>query len=126
MKKNKILLLEDNPVHREVIFDGLEDAEYEIKKAENYESAKEILKNFVPDLFLLDIVIANEKNKGIQFALALSEDPKFKTIPVLFISAHLDEKNIAEHIPENFRDNVLPKPFDFDQLLNKIREIINK
>jgi DNA-binding response OmpR family regulator len=124
MKKNKIFLLEDDPIHREVIYDGLEDFGYEVRKSEDVDSAKKILEEFKPDLFLLDIVIGNERSKGIQFAEKLSEDSRFKDIPVLYISAHLDEKGVAEYFPENSEKNVLPKPFDFDQLLNKIRELL--
>jgi len=124
MKKNKIFLLEDNPIHREVIFDGLEDAGYEVKKAQDVDSAEKILKAFIPDLFLFDIVIGIEKNKGIQYAETLHKNPRFKNIPVLYISAHLNDKNIGEYLPEESWNNVLPKPFDFDQLLSKIKGML--
>ena len=124
MKKNKIFLLEDNPIHSEVIYDGLEDAGYEVKKAQDVNSANKILKGFIPDLFLFDIVIGIEKNKGIQFAETLRLNSMFKNIPVLYISAHLNDKNVGEYLPKESWDNVLPKPFDFDQLINKIREIL--
>jgi DNA-binding response OmpR family regulator len=124
MKKNKIFLLEDHPIHREVIFDGLEDVGYEVMKAKNVEEAHQVLKKFTPDLFILDIVIENIRNRGIQFAEKLLENSRFKDIPVLFISAHLDEKSIIEHIPGNLKGNILPKPFDFEKLLGKIREVL--
>jgi DNA-binding response OmpR family regulator len=123
-KKNKILLVEDNPIHREVIYDGLEDFDFEIEKAEDIESARKILEDFAPDLFILDIVFGSIKNQGILFQDELRKNPKYKDIPTLFISAHLDESEIAEHFPEDSRENVLPKPFGFDKLLNKIREIL--
>ena len=126
MKRKKILLLEDNPIHREVIYDGLEDAEYEIKKAQNVEEANKILQEFTPDLFLVDIVIGTHMYQGIQFSEQLSKDSRFKGIPILFISAHLDEKNIAEHLSKDSEAKILPKPFDFYQLINKIREVLNE
>jgi DNA-binding response OmpR family regulator len=126
MKKYKILLLEDNPIHREVIYDGLEDFGYEVKKAQDVVGAKKILneEKFIPDLFLLDIVIGSIKNQGIQFAEELKNQKEFKNIPVLYISAHLDENGIAERFPDDAAANVLPKPFDFDQLINKIRKML--
>lgn len=126
MKGKKIFLLEDNPIHREVIFDGLEDAGYEIMKAQNVDEANDILRDFTPDLFILDIVIGTVIRQGIQFAEQLSKNPKFKDIPVLFISAHLDEKNITENLDKETKAKILPKPFDFDQLINKIREVLHE
>ncbi len=126
MKGKKILLLEDHPIHREVIFDGIEDAGYEIMKAQNVEDANVILRDFTPDLFILDIVIGTVIRQGIQFAEQLSKNPKFKDIPVLFISAHLDEKNITENLDKETKAKILPKPFDFDQLVNKIREVLHE
>ena len=126
MKKNKIkiLLLEDNPIHREVIYDGLEDAGFETRKAQNIAAAEKILEEFTPDLFVVDIVIESLKSGGIQFANKVRNDPKFQSIPVLFISAHLDDLNKEKIFPTDSKENTLPKPFDFEQLINRIREVL--
>ena len=126
MRKNRILLLEDNPIHREVICDGLEDAGFVVKKAQNVDEAYKILEKFTPDLFLLDIVIGNNRKQGILFAEELSKESRLKHIPVLYISAYIDEKSIADHFPGDLKENVLPKPFDFEQLINKIREVLKE
>lgn len=123
-RKNKILLVEDNPIHREVIYDGLDDFGFEIRKAEDVKVARRILQEFRPDLIILDIVFGNVTNQGFLFADELKEKAEHKDTPILFISAHLDERGIAEEFPEHNRDNVLPKPFDFERLLNKMREIL--
>lgn len=125
MRKNKILLLEDNPIHREVIYDGLEDAGFEVEKAQNVDEAHKILEEFTPDLFLLDIVIGNSRKQGILFAEELSKESRFEKIPVLYITAYIDERSIADHFPGDLKENVLPKPFDFEQLINKIGEMLN-
>ena len=124
MKKNKILLLEDNPIHREVIFDGLEDAGFEVKKACNIAEAEKILAEFTPDLLVLDIVIETIKSGGIQFAQKVRNRPEHQSIPVLFISAHLDELNREKIFPPGSKENTLAKPFDFEQLINKIKEVL--
>jgi two-component system phosphate regulon response regulator PhoB len=124
MKKNKIFLLEDNPIHSQVICDGLEDAGFNVKKAQNITAAEKILQEFTPDLFLLDIVIETIKSGGIQFAQKMRNNPKFQSIPVLFISAHLDDLNIEKYFPPGSNENILPKPFDFDYLIKKIKEVL--
>ena len=133
MKKNKILLLEDNPIHREVMVDGLEDAGYEIRKAQNIETAEKILEEFTPDLFLLDIVIETIRSAGIQFAQTVRNKPEYQSIPILFISAHLDDVNIIKYFPSDSDESkllkpydILAKPLDFDQLINKIREVLKE
>lgn len=123
-KKKKIFLLEDNPIHRELIVDGLEDVGYEVRKAPNSTAAEEILKDFTPELFILDIVIESIKGGGIHFSQKIRENPKLKTIPILFISAHLDALNREKYFPEGSMEHILPKPFDFEQLLNKVRELL--
>ncbi|MFC2155909.1 response regulator [Acidobacteriota bacterium] len=125
--KKKILLLEDHPIHQEVIFDGLEDMGFEVKRTGDVLLAKKILDDgFMPDLFLFDIVIQTIKNQGIQFAEELKKKPEYEKIPVLFITAHIDEENISDYFSEESQTNVLPKPFDFDQLVNKIRQVLTK
>ena len=125
--KRKILLLEDNPIHREVIFDGLEDMGFEVKRVGDVLLAEKILADgFKPDLFLFDIVIKDIKNQGIQFAEELKKKSEYEKIPVLFITAHIDEDNISDYFSEGSQANVLPKPFDFDQLVNKIRLVLTK
>jgi CheY-like chemotaxis protein len=131
MKKNKILLLEDNPIHLEVMVDGLEDLGYEVQKAQNIEVAMKILNEFTPDLFLVDIVIETIKSAGIQFAQTVRNKREYRSIPIIFISAHLDDVNITKYFPTGSDESrllkfyyILAKPFDFDQLVNKIREVI--
>lgn len=122
--KQKVLLMDDNPVHRLVIFDGLTDAGFEVKKASNIEQAEKILETFTPDLFILDIVIEAIKGRGIQFSRKIRENLQFESTPILFISAHLDELNKEKYFPEGDEEHLLPKPFDFDQLVNKLRELL--
>jgi len=131
MKKNKILLLDDNPIHMEVMVDGLEDFGYEVRKAQNVEAAEKILYDFTPDLFLVDIVIETIKSAGIQFAQTVRNKPEYRSTPILFISAHLDDVNIIKYFPPDADENsllkpydILAKPFDFDQLMNKILEVL--
>ncbi|MCI0471377.1 MAG: response regulator [Candidatus Aminicenantes bacterium] len=124
--KKKILLLEDNPIHGEAIFDGLEDMGFEVKKAQDVFYARKLLVDdkYKPDLFLFDITIQAIKTQGIQFAEELAKKPQHKDIPVLFITAHMDENDIAAHFPPGARNNLLEKPFDFGQLVNKIRQVM--
>lgn len=125
-KNQKILFLEDNPIHSEVIFDSLSDAGYEVKKVHNLAEAEKVIdrEEFIPDLFLLDIVINSIKTAGIQFCRKVREDKRFSEAPLLFISAHLDDLHKEKYAEVIKGENVLPKPFDFEQLLEKIREVL--
>lgn len=126
-EKKKILLLDDNPVHREVVFDGLEDFGFEVETAKNIEEAKGILESgFLPDLFILDIVIDLNNRGGVQFAQHIRENSAYNDAPILYISAHLDQMNIEKYMPEVVNEEILPKPFDFEDLINKIREVMRK
>ena len=122
-KKPKILILDDDELHRGLLGDGLEDYyDFEIARAEGIASAEEILKTYHPDLFLLDVVLHKEKFKVIQWVENLRRTPKYRHIPVLFVTA---QGNMKEHVERLERTDFLGKPFTFEDVVIKIRALLS-
>jgi len=97
--------------------------EYEVIPAHNGAECFELLKNNeTPDLILLDIMMP-EMN-GWQVLDKLKENPSWKDIPVVFLTARTDE--LAERAGSFLGDDYIEKPVSAEELKKKIDAVLNK
>jgi len=78
----------------------------------------ELLKNIVPDMILLDIMMPG--TDGFEAMRVLKDDPRYSAIPVLFLSSRNDAETEA-HGFEIGAVDFLSKPFSEPVLLNRIK-----
>jgi DNA-binding LytR/AlgR family response regulator len=89
----KILILEDEAIIAESLFQLLTLLEYEpFEPVEDPDEAIDILKNNPPDLAILDITLKNDRS-GLEVAAYIQEQ-KLK-IPFIILTAHSDAPTIA-------------------------------
>lgn len=86
----RILIVEDDPDIRRVTRATLESAGYAVAEAENGLDGIERIRDSVPDLVVLDVMMP-EMN-GAEFCRALAEDLKVPSLPVLILSS-INEKS---------------------------------
>ncbi|BCS97962.1 two-component system response regulator [Desulfoluna limicola] len=84
MEKWTILIVDDEPINREVIKHILK-AHYNLIFAENGFKALALASSQLPDLILLDVMMP-EMN-GYQACRSLKKDPRTRNIPVIFVTA---------------------------------------
>jgi CheY-like chemotaxis protein len=84
--KRRILVVEDNPLNRELLCDWLEAEGHEICIAEDVESATRILQDRLPDTVLLDVQLGDQD--GLAVAAWMRKQPKLCSIPVIAVTAH--------------------------------------
>jgi CheY-like chemotaxis protein len=84
--KHRILVVEDNPLNRELLCDWLEVEGYEVCNAEDVESATRILQDRPPEAVLLDVQLGNQD--GLAVAAWMRKQPKLCSIPVIAVTAH--------------------------------------
>ena len=84
--KHRILVVEDNPLNRELLCDWLESEGYEVCNAEDVESATRILQDRPPEAVLLDVQLGNQD--GLAVAAWMRKQPKLCSIPVIAVTAH--------------------------------------
>lgn len=86
MAREKILLIEDNAVNRDLAQFLLESQGYEVREAGSAEEAFEILKTERPDLIVMDLQLPGMD--GLLATKKLKENPPTKDIPVVAVTSY--------------------------------------
>ena len=122
MKKpyKSILVIEDNHAILDVITLVLQSEAYKVSGLNKSASMMSHIESFKPDLMILDIMLPD--GDGRDLLTTIRTNKKTENIPVLMISAKYTAQNVqhGEHKPNGF----LAKPFDIDDLLDKIEGIL--
>jgi DNA-binding NarL/FixJ family response regulator len=123
-KPAKLLLVDDEPGVRESVQAYLEDSEeFKVQVAANAHEAWEILQQDTPDLVISDIMMSQVD--GYQFLKQLREDPRFKIIPVVFLTA----RGMTSDRIKGYQagcDAYLSKPFDPEELEAIVKNLLEK
>jgi DNA-binding response OmpR family regulator len=114
----KILILDDDADILEIISLLLIDNGYEVRTLSCGDTVFEDIKDFQPDLILMDVMLADMDGRAI--CKNIKENHLTYFLPVILISGTHD---LAEslHLPGAPNDFVA-KPFDIDYLLEKIEK----
>jgi len=116
INESTILIVDDTPENIDILVDLLED--YEKKIAINGLDALETVHSGdLPDLILLDIMMP--EMDGYEVCKKLREDEKTKDIPVIFLTAKTQKKDINKGFEVGGQDYVT-KPFDAAELLHRV------
>ena len=116
MSKVKILVVEDELIIAEDIRMMLEDLGYTvIGTVPDYSEAVELIDKNLPDVVLIDILLAGEKD-GITLAETIRE--KYN-LPFIFITSHSDNATV-ERAKSVRPDGYLVKPFEKKDLYTSI------
>ena len=75
-----------------------------------------------PDLIVLDIMMPDIS--GWEVAAKIKENPQWKGIPIVFLTAKGDTMSIG--MGEMISEDYIIKPFDINNLINRIQKIIEK
>lgn len=117
-----ILIVDDNPVNVEVIFQLLEDYGYNAVRCETDSRCVEaILTKKMPDLILLDIRMPHID--GYQILELLKRHWPTQTPPVIVLSAQIDAETRLQSLNLGARD-FLSKPFDRLEVLQRIHNTL--
>lgn len=116
MDMTKILVVDDDPGILESTQLLLEFEGYEVDTASCGDSLYK-LDNNLPDLILLDIWLSGEN--GGDIAKVLKSKSLTKNIPIILFSANRDIEIIQQTCGA---DDCIAKPFQFEDLLTKLRK----
>lgn len=116
-RRQRILIVEDVRLNAEILLNVLQD-EYDLSVASNGLEALAMVKEQMPDLILLDIVMP--EMDGYAVCAELQGNPSTRDIPILFLTALEGDKNEAYGIELGAMDYIR-KPFNVPVMKAKIR-----
>ena len=118
----KILIVDDEPDLVSTVQYRLKFAECDVVTAANGQEGLEKAESERPDLILLDtnMPVMN----GHEMLERLRADANLRDIPVIMLTARCEAQDIAAASAHGVSDYVT-KPFEFVQLMDKIRGVLN-
>ena len=123
MSEHKIYLVEDDENIREVVRCALESFGYEAEAFETAEEMLERIKQSLPDLILLDIMLPGMD--GIAALRALKADVRSEPIPVIMLTAKNSEIDKVRGLDLG-ADDYIGKPFGILELSARVRAALRR
>ena len=114
----KVLLVDGQLSNIDVLINALKSERLNISIASNGKKALEIVKTNKPDLILLDVMLP--EMDGFETCRKLKADESSKDIPLIFITASTERKDIEEGFAAGCEDYVT-KPFLVEEVRNRVR-----
>ena len=128
--KGFVLVVDDDPDIVATSRIVLESNGYEVQTAASGKEALDILSRVRPDVMLLDVMMTSD-TEGFDLAFKLRQDPEFKDLPIIMLTAFLDKVRtegpgpfvfiLGEQWPVEW---LFEKPLDTKKLLAKIEAIL--
>ena len=123
MAGEKILSIDDSPTVQRLIDMILSSQGYQVVQAVDGEEGIAKAKAEKPSLILVDFVMP--KLNGFQVCKALKDDPDFKDTPIILVTSKGDKVG-TKFVDVLGITEYFTKPFQPEDLLAKIREVIDK
>jgi chemosensory pili system protein ChpA (sensor histidine kinase/response regulator) len=117
-----VLVVDDSLTVRKITSRLLIREGFEVGTARDGIDALQLLADQIPDVILLDIEMP--RMDGFEFAKTVKNDPSLKSIPIIMITSRTAEKHRAR-AAEIGVEVYLGKPFQEDELLRNIRQIVS-
>ena len=118
--KAHILVVDDDDGIRNLVKKFLNEKSFLVNTASSAEEAKKKISIIKFDLIILDIMMPGKS--GLEF---LDENKSFIDTPVILLTAKGEPKERVEGL-ESGADDYLPKPFEPQELLLRIKNILSK
>ncbi|MFT5301907.1 MAG: two-component system OmpR family response regulator [Mariniblastus sp.] len=121
--KRKVLIVDDDEELVELMTDVFaRDNRFEIKSANNGFGAGMLVKDFRPDLIILDVMLPDINGKEV--CQRVRNDPTMKTVKIICISGMVEQDKIAD-LRAAGADDFMNKPFSVDTLLERGCEMLD-
>jgi diguanylate cyclase (GGDEF)-like protein len=120
-RKPVVLIVDDTPTNIQVLAEALR-ADYRVKVAGSGKMALEIIRQGLPDLILLDVMMPDMD--GYEVCRSLKNDPLTQNIPVIFVTARTDTEDEAFGLQLGAVDYIA-KPFRLPIVLARVRNHVD-
>jgi len=117
-----VLIVEDNPINRDVLGRRLEKRGYSVRFAEDGPAGIDAACRLHPDIVLMDIGLGASMD-GWEVTRCLKADPLTADIPIIALTASAFESDRQKSLAAGCSD-FDTKPVDLPRLLAKIEKIL--
>jgi CheY-like chemotaxis protein len=118
----KVLVVDDNPISRELIHEVLENSDLIVMEAENGEEALNMIVLERPDIVLLDIQLP--MFDGYEVLHRVRSDPRLAKLPVIALTAYAMQQDREKALAAGF-DDYITKPIDAAALRVRVQKILD-
>ncbi len=117
-----VLIVEDNQDMRRYLHNCLAQI-YDVIESENGESGYQAALKRIPDLIVSDVMMP--EMDGFEFCRKIKTDERTSHIPIILLTARASRESKLEGL-EIGADDYLVKPFDADELIVRVRNLIDQ
>jgi len=122
-KKEIILIIEDEDSIREMVKSVLTSNGFEALEAESVAAAELLIADRIPRLILLDWMLPHVT--GIEYVNRLKRNPITRDIPIILLTAKVDEENKIKGLGAG-ADDYIAKPFSPRELIARIKTVLRR
>lgn len=123
MSGANILVVEDDLAVLEMVSFALKRSGFEPIQAENAQDAYSLLADKNPDLILLDWMLPGQS--GLEFARRLKRDEYSRDIPIIMLTARVEEDDKVLGLDAG-ADDYVTKPFSPRELIARIKALLRR
>lgn len=113
-----ILIVDDSLEHIRIASSILKSLKYPIRVANNGITALKLIKEQIPTLILLDIIMP--QINGFEICDIIKNDPLYNDIAIIFMTADQDEESIQKGFSLGAQDYVV-KPYKSSELIARVQ-----
>lgn len=115
---SRILVVDDEPVIRQVLVNQLTTRGYVIEQASGGSEALTMVRDQAPDLVLLDVMMP--RMSGYEVCRTLRQEYPIEELPVIFLTAKNQVEDLVVGLAAGAND-YLPKPISKNELLSRVK-----
>lgn len=120
--KRKVLIVDDDEELVELIREVLEkDGRFEIRSANNGFDAGMLVKEYRPDIIVLDIMLPDINGKEV--CQRVRSDKTMEAVKIICISGMVEEEKVAD-LKTAGADDFLHKPFEIEKLVERMCRLL--
>ena len=121
-RPTRILLVEDDESQRDRVRSWLADQQWIVQEATNGREALARMREYRPDMILLDLMMP--EMDGFAVVAALQQEPAWRDIPVIVITARDLEPKDRERLNSGVQSVLVKNMFRPDELVGRIRRLV--
>jgi CheY-like chemotaxis protein len=122
--KKRVLIVDDEPSFTRLLkLNFNHTGRYAAEVVNDPAQAVQAAEHFLPDVILLDVMMPGMD--GGDVANRIHAIPKFRDIPILFLTAAISRKEIADHAGLCGGMRFMAKPIEFQDVLQHVEEECN-